>query len=84
MSENEGRPNPWRYASAGMEFITAFGLLLGAGLLADRWLNSLPLFTLIGAAAGFAAGMLRLVKAGRELQRSQKHAEDEDESPPSG
>jgi F0F1-type ATP synthase assembly protein I len=72
--ENDGRPNLWRYASAGMEFIITFGLLLGGGLMLDRWLKSLPAFTLVGALAGFAGGMMRLIKVGRDMQRDAKDA----------
>ena len=87
MPQDEGRPNLWRYASAGMEFIITFGLLLAGGLLLDRWLKTLPAFTLVGAVAGFAGGMVRLVKTGRDmqrdLQRDAKNAPDKkDDSPP--
>jgi len=68
MSDKSQPPNLWQYASAGIEFIVTFGVLLGGGLLLDRWLGSMPAFTLVGALAGFAGGLLRLVRAGRRVQ----------------
>ena len=69
MSEDGDRVNLWRYGTAGVEFIVTFGLLLGAGLLVDRWLESLPVFTLAGALAGFGGGLWRLIQVGRQAGR---------------
>ena len=83
MPEKDDRPNLWRHASAGLEFIVTFGLLLGAGLLADHWLGSTPLWTLLGAAAGFAAGLQRLLRAARDIERNEKGKEgDKDKDGP--
>ena len=79
MPEEDDRPGPWRHASAGLEFIVTFGLLLGAGLVADRWLDSVPLWTLLGAAAGFAAGLYRLVRTAREIERGQSDKKEDDQ-----
>ncbi len=68
MSEQDQSPNLWQYASAGIEFIVTFGALLGGGLLLDRWLGSTPAFTLVGALAGFAGGLYRLVRTGRRAR----------------
>ena len=76
MPEKDDRPNLWRHASAGLEFIVTFGLLLGAGLLLDRWLGSLPVWTLLGAAAGFGAGLQRLIRTARDIERNQKAADE--------
>lgn len=62
------RPDPMRYASLGMEFIAAFGLMLFLGYLVDRHYGTLPAFTLVGAGVGFAAGMYRLIRRAKELQ----------------
>ena len=41
---------------AGFQFAFAILLFLGGGHLADRWLGTRPLFTLLGLAVGLAAG----------------------------
>jgi F0F1-type ATP synthase assembly protein I len=70
MGQQSGQPDrhdppdnsPLRYMGVGVEFIAAVGLPLAAGLWLDsRWGLS-PLFTLIGLALGFAAGLYRLVQ----------------------
>ena len=85
MPKKDDRPNLWRHASAGLESVVTFGLLLGAGLLVDRWLGSLPLWTLLGAAAGFLAGLHRLIRTARDIERNEKSKEKDrikDEPPP--
>ena len=77
MPGNDERPNLWRYATAGVEFIFTFGVLLGVGLLLDRRWDCQPAFTLVGAAAGFAGGLYRLVQTGR---RAARDAERRDEN----
>jgi hypothetical protein len=82
MPGNDDRLNPWRYASAGIEFIVTFGLLLGAGLMVDRWIrDTVPVFTLVGAVAGFAAGLWRLIRVGRDMQRLGKDKDDQRRPP---
>ena len=58
-----------RYATAGIEFILTFGLVLLGGLMLDRAAGSTPAFTLLGAAAGFAGGLYRLVRRARQLRQ---------------
>ena len=58
-----------KYLSAGTEFIVIFGLLLWGGLLLDRRLGTLPVFTLIGSIAGFVLGLYRLIKEARQAQK---------------
>jgi F0F1-type ATP synthase assembly protein I len=41
---------------AGFQFAFAILLFLGGGHLADEWLGTRPLFTLLGLAVGLAAG----------------------------
>ena len=83
MPEKDDGPNLWRHASAGLEFIVTFGLLLGAGLLVDRWLGSMPVWTSLGAVAGFGAGLIRLIRLGREIDR-RSGRDDDGPRPPSG
>jgi hypothetical protein len=61
-----GPIDPSRYLTAGIEFILVFGVFLGAGLLLDFWLESLPLLTLAGGVAGFAGALCRLVRTVRQ------------------
>ncbi len=55
----------WRLATE----LVAAPLLAGAmGLGLDRWIGTLPLFLLIGIAIGFAAGMLNVRRAMKEME----------------
>ena len=73
---------PWhgamRMAGIGTEFGVTFALFVVAGVLLDRRSGRrFPVFTLLGAAAGFALAMYRLVQQARRYQRK-------DQSPPDG
>lgn len=46
---------------AGFQFAFAILLFLGGGLLADRWLGTRPVFTLLGVAIGLAAGFYAFI-----------------------
>jgi F0F1-type ATP synthase assembly protein I len=63
----QSQPGLMRYASAGVEFIATFGLVMGAGWWLDRRFDKSPLFTLIGAALGFAGATWRLVRQARAI-----------------
>jgi F0F1-type ATP synthase assembly protein I len=56
-----------------MEFFFAVGLPTAGGLLLDMHLGFLPLWTLLGLALGFAAGVYRLV---REVRRDPARQDD--------
>jgi F0F1-type ATP synthase assembly protein I len=51
-----------RFISSGVEFFVVIGLLTGGGYWLDTWLGTLPLFTLVGLAAGFAGALWRLIR----------------------
>lgn len=63
-----------RYGGLGMQFAAAVGLFAYVGFRLDRWLETLPLFLIVGVLLGFAAGMLallaRLPKAGDHKHNS--------------
>ena len=63
---------------AGFQFAFAILLFLGGGYLADRWLGTRPLFTLVGLAVGLAAGFyaffLRVMAESRRGVRKGKPA----------
>jgi ATP synthase protein I len=64
----------WRLATE----LVAAPMVAGAmGLGLDRWLGTLPLFLLIGIGIGFAAGMLNVMRAMKEM--SPDAGEDKDE-----
>jgi ATP synthase protein I len=68
-------PSPWRslgdLATVGITFVvTTAGATIG-GYYLDRWLGTLPVFTLIGLAVGVGAGF-------REFFRMIKRAEQEE------
>jgi ATP synthase protein I len=68
-------PSPWRslggLASVGITFVIATAGATIGGYYLDRWLGTLPVFTLIGLALGVATGF-------REFFRMIKQSEDEE------
>jgi len=66
-----------QYATVGTEFIATVGMMVGGGVLLDGWLRTMPAFTLIGTAVGFAAALYRLVKLGKRLQNRQQSDDDD-------
>ncbi len=72
MDDNLQRDLWGRYASAGMEFFIAIILPTGGGVWLDCRTGTLPLWTLVGLAVGFAAGLYRLVQIAGELKRGNK------------
>jgi len=58
-----------RYVGMGTEFFLTFAIFLGAGLLLDLHLGTLPGLTIAGAAVGFALAMYRLVSQARQINR---------------
>ena len=59
-------PEVMRFATLGVEFIAVFGLLLAAGIWADRRWSTEPAFMLTGAVIGFAGGIYRMVHFARQ------------------
>jgi len=70
-----GEPSPWQalggLATVGITFVVATAGATIGGYYLDRWLGTLPLFTLIGLALGIATGF-------REFFRMVKRAAKED------
>lgn len=79
MTDFSQQNQPGRYASAGIEFIAVVALLTGGGYWLDRRWGMLPLWTLVGLAGGFAAGLYRLVRIAGELNRKNARPSDNDE-----
>jgi F0F1-type ATP synthase assembly protein I len=72
MSKPQDPREMLRYTSVGMEFIAAFAMGLVVGYWADwRWDTS-PLWTLVGSAVGFAAGIYRIVRVAGEIRERMK------------
>ncbi len=69
-----------RYATAGIEFIITFGLLLFGGLMLDHAIGSEPAFTLVGGCLGFAGGLCRLIRQARQLTKSTQSEQEDDSS----
>jgi F0F1-type ATP synthase assembly protein I len=53
----------------GTEFVAAIAVPTVIGLLADRWLKTLPWLTLVGVFFGFALGIMQMVRLGRRGNR---------------
>ncbi len=78
-----GKPMPpdakgqdiWQYTTLGMEFVITFGVIVAGGYWLDRWLGTLPVWTLIAAGLGFAGAMYRLVRSARQLDRRSQDKE---------
>ena len=49
----------------GFEFIAAIAVPAVLGLLADRWLKTLPWLTIVGVFLGFGLGIMQMVRLGR-------------------
>ena len=60
-------PNLIQYATAGIEFITVFGLMVLVGVLLDRRFETVFVWTIVGAVIGFAGGVYRLVMIAKSL-----------------
>ncbi len=79
MADQSQWQKAFRYASIGMELIVFFLLLMAGGMWLDGRLGTRPLFALVGAAAGFALGMYRMVvDLRKEERRSRKDREGPD------
>jgi len=64
--------------TAGVEFAVVVGLLTAGGYWLDGYTGTLPLWTLVGLAAGFAAAMYRLIRqVQRKPSRPSENAKDE-------
>ncbi len=60
-AESRGFGAGYAIVAAGFQLAFAVLLFLGAGVLADRWLHTRPLFTLIGVVVGLGAGMYAFI-----------------------
>jgi F0F1-type ATP synthase assembly protein I len=56
-AESRGFGAGYAIVAAGFQLAFAVLLFLGAGILADRWLHTRPIFTVIGVFVGLGAGM---------------------------
>jgi F0F1-type ATP synthase assembly protein I len=78
-SDDGGRPGSGTGGARGPNWGIAFDLGLrlgisiliglGGGLLADQWLHTLPLFTLIGMVLGIGAAMVTIWNVARQAMR---------------
>ena len=70
-------PSPWRslgmLATVGITFVVVTAGATIGGYFLDRWLGTIPLFTLIGIAVGVAAGFRDLF---RTIKRVEKEGRD--------
>lgn len=59
--ERPGTADVSRYLSVGLTLTVATLLFLWLGTLADRWLGTRPVFTLVGTFVGAAAGFYHMI-----------------------
>lgn len=65
----EGKDNPgralgegYKYVSMGMTFAGGIILFTVGGFFLDRWLNTIPLFTIVGVLLGSVLSFLRVYR----------------------
>ncbi len=68
----ERSPNPppvsaYAYVSLGFEFLAAFAMFSLAGWGLDAWLDTLPVFLIIGLFSGFAGGIWHILRRSTAL-----------------
>ncbi len=54
---------------AGIDFVSGFAVGTVAGYLLDRWLDTLPIFMLIGMCLGLGAGIRLLMETARRAEQ---------------
>lgn len=64
---SDGENGYARLIGVGFSFLIIVVLLCGAGLLADRWLGTLPLFMLVGLVTGFSTGLFYIYLAIKKM-----------------
>jgi F0F1-type ATP synthase assembly protein I len=68
--EKPGSNAPWGIAfDLGLRLGISVILGLGGGLVVDNWLDTLPLFTLLGTALGIGAAMYTIWDVARDAMR---------------
>ncbi len=69
------------YLGLGLQFAMTMAFFTVGGYLLDRWLETLPLLTIVGAVVGMVALFLLLFRVNRELsakaQQKEKPADEE-------
>jgi F0F1-type ATP synthase assembly protein I len=64
------RPPNWALGlDLGIRLGVSVGIGLGGGLLLDNWLNTTPVFTLIGMVLGIGAAMVTIWNVARDAMR---------------
>ena len=51
----------FRYITCGVEFFIVIGVFVACGWGLDSWVDTMPLFMLIGLSLGFAGALYRLI-----------------------
>lgn len=64
-----GSPNWALGLDLGVRLGLAVAIGLGGGLLLDNWLNTSPIFTLVGMVLGIGAAMVTIWKVARDAMR---------------
>ena len=64
---SDGENGYARLIGVGFSFLIIVALLCGLGLLADRWLGTLPLFMLVGLVLGFTTGLYYIYLAVKKI-----------------
>ena len=77
MPSDKSPHNAVRIASIATEFGVTFAIFVLAGSWLDgKFSDKLPTFTLLGAAAGFVLGMVRLVHQAKQYQKKDAGKDD--------
>jgi F0F1-type ATP synthase assembly protein I len=65
----QGLGSAQRFLGLGIQAGVSVAFYVGAGLLLDRWLDTLPWLTLIGAVIGVTTMFVLFFRIGRQLDR---------------
>jgi F0F1-type ATP synthase assembly protein I len=69
-------PSPWKslggLATVGITFVVATAGATIGGYYLDRWLGTLPVFTLIGLGVGVAVGFREFFRMVKEAEREER------------
>lgn len=69
-----------KYMSLGLQAGVSVAFYLGVGLLVDKWLGTMPIFTLVGALLGVVGMFALFMRMNRELdEKSRQTAAEKEE-----
>jgi F0F1-type ATP synthase assembly protein I len=81
MPQDEPRPDAWRYASIGTEFVVTFVLVFAIGHWLDGKLGTGSVLALVGGLVGFVAALYRLIRQAKKAMTNSGRDRRKDDRP---